>query len=135
MNQIKVLVIGMVDSIHLARWLSQFSEMPLTFVVFPSNKFIKIHSGLNMLTKSSSMASYEIVKFSKLNSLTGYLDFLVSQIFSNLFISLKRKSRLKKLIEGNDFDYIHAIEIQSAGYLVDSLPLSTIRNSKFILNN
>lgn len=135
MNQIKVLIIGMVDSIHLARWLSQFSEVPVTFVVFPSNKFKKIHSRLNMLTKSSSMASYEIVKFSKLNFLTGYLDFLVSQIFSNLFISLKRKNRLKKLIEGNDFDYIHALEIQSAGYLVDSLPLSTIRNSKFILTN
>ena len=71
MNQIKVLVIGMVDSIHLARWLSQFSEVPLTFVVFPSNKFRKIHSRLNMLTKSSSMASYELVKFSKLNFLTG----------------------------------------------------------------
>jgi len=135
MNQIKVLVIGMVDSIHLARWLSQFSELPLTFVIFPSNKFRKIHLNLNKLTKSSSMASYEIVTISKLNYLNGYLDFFVSQILSNLFSSLDRKSRLKKLIDGNKFDYIHAIEIQSAGYLVDSLPLSTIRNSKFILTN
>jgi glycosyltransferase involved in cell wall biosynthesis len=135
MNQTKVLVVGMVDSIHLARWLSQFSELPLTFVVFPSNKFRKIHLNLIKLTKSSSMASYEIVTISKLNYLNGYLDFFVSQILSNLFSSLDRKSRLKKLIDGNKFDYIHAIEIQSAGYLVDSLPLSAIQHSKFILTN
>ena len=40
MERRKILIIGMFDSIHLARWLSQFENEKIDFVLFPSKKFI-----------------------------------------------------------------------------------------------
>jgi hypothetical protein len=39
MERRKILVIGMFDSIHLARWLFQFENETIDFVLFPSKKF------------------------------------------------------------------------------------------------
>lgn len=54
----KVLVIGMADSIHLARWLKQFVEEDIDFYIFPSKKYRFKNQELRELLHSSRIAKY-----------------------------------------------------------------------------
>jgi hypothetical protein len=63
--QIKLaLVICLIDSIRFARWLEQFSEQEIDFLLFPSAPNRRIHPQLKALLERNSTANYEI-------SLTG----------------------------------------------------------------
>jgi hypothetical protein len=46
MERKKILIIGMFDSIHLARWLKQFEYENVDFTLFPSKKFKRINPEL-----------------------------------------------------------------------------------------
>jgi len=40
----KILIIGMADSVHLGRWISQFVDQPIDFTLFPSSPHRHVHS-------------------------------------------------------------------------------------------
>jgi hypothetical protein len=129
----KVLVIGMLDSVHLYRWLSQFTDQDVELTIFPSTKFRSIHPQLITLVKNNK--NY---KFSRNHFIDqfGYIEFALNKFVSKVFKRLSSKVRLRKLISKNTFDYIHAIEIQGAGYLlVDALSTVSLERSKIIITN
>ena len=127
-----VLVIGMLDSIHLSRWLEQFNNDDINFYLFPSKKYRKLNQNLIRIAVNSTKAQY--VHHGNLGKYkySGYVDFIKFEILK--FGSLRRKS-LEKLLKNKSFDYIHAIEIQGAGYLLGSVEKIHWKKAKTILTN
>jgi len=121
----RILVIGMLDSIHLARWISQFSDLNQEIVLFPSSHFRKVHSKLVQIQSDK----IKVFGFSLFGRLLGYLDSLVTFRFLNQNLSFRvRRTILKLVIRVFRPETIHAIEIQHAGYLVsDIMGLATRR--------
>ena len=94
----KILIIGMVDSIHLSRWLEQFTETNLTFFIYPSRKFRYVNSELNKLIKSESTAKFKIITIYNGKFLTGYFDYLYFEILSKLITKIKRINKLVRIL-------------------------------------
>ena len=118
MKKKKVLVIGMFDSIHLARWVRQFEDANVEILLFPSTHFKNIHTNLVSLRNSKT----RIVGFALFRNFLGYVDTIACLRFLGSAISEKtRRCYLRFVIHINQPVVIHAIEIQHAGYLVSSL--------------
>ena len=120
----------MIDSIHTARWLEQFVKQDIDFTLLPSKKFRKVHPRILALIKDSQNATFLCI--GKLPfGLTGYVDYArYCGPFANMSA---RKRKLQKLLKKSRFDYVHALEIQGAGYLL--LDLDTSCSNKTILSN
>ena len=129
----KILIVCMFDSIHVGRWLSQFTDQDVEFVLFPSKKFKKIHPRLRLLTRSHSLASFKVAHPIKHLGIIGYIDFAIFEQISRLFQGSLRVRYLRNILRKNKFDYVHSLEIQGAGYLCDEA--ITDKNFKFILTN
>jgi len=130
----RVLIVGMLDSIHLARWISQFSGTDIAISVFPSSRFRKVHPKLLHLANDLSVSIVSSLP-KKLYPLMGYLDYF---LYESIFKALIRTSRVKKLktiINDASFNYVHLIEVQHAGYLFLDLKLDKISRRKIILTN
>lgn len=127
-----ILVIGMLDSIHLSRWLEQFNNDDINFYLFPSKKYRKLNQNLIRIAVNSSKAQYIYHGNLSKYKYSGYVDFIKFEILK--FGSLRRKS-LEKLLKNKSFDYIHAIEFQSAGYLLGSVDKTHWKEAKTILTN
>jgi hypothetical protein len=123
----------MFDSIHAGRWLSQFTDQEIDFILFPSKKFRKIHPKLVGLLKNKDGASFKIAHLSKMPSILGYLDFLFIIQVSRILQRNIRVSYLRRILKANEFDFVHALEIQGAGYLCDEA-IQT-KKFRFILTN
>ena len=121
MERRKILIIGMFDSIHLARWLSQFENEKIDFVLFPSKKFKYVNYDLLKLVTSQKIASYRFAKPYFVFKYIGFMDYFLVSIFKLLKLNLKLLF-LRRITHKNIFDYIHAIELQGAAYLYDLLP-------------
>jgi len=52
----KVLVACMLDSIHAARWLTQFTDQKIDFLLFPSSPHRRGHPELERLLAGSKIA-------------------------------------------------------------------------------
>jgi hypothetical protein len=48
----KILVVGMLDSIHLARWLSQFKNLEIQITIFPSSRFRRLHRDIEIMLQN-----------------------------------------------------------------------------------
>lgn len=134
MERKKILIIGMFDSIHLARWLKQFEYEKVDFILFPSKKFKIINSELIKLVKSNNLAKFYLPWQYSLIAIAGYVDFFFS-VLGNLVGINSRKIRLKGILSRVNFDFVHALEIQGAGYLYSELPKNIIDRNKLILTN
>jgi hypothetical protein len=119
MNRRKVLIIGMLDSIHTFRWLSQFKELSIDFLLFPSKKHKYIHEGLLGLLNSNHEATFSLATLNFGKRLHGYFDFLLFVLGSKILRINSRVFFLNRVIEKSTFSYVHALEIQGAGYLLD----------------
>ena len=133
MTRRKVLVVCMFDSIHAGRWLSQFTDQDIDFTLFPSKKFRKIHPKLAALLKSNEGATFSIAHPIILPTILGYLDFLFFVKFPKIFKIDLRAQYLRKITTKNRYDFVHALEIQGAGYPCDEA--ITKKDFKFILTN
>jgi len=71
-----VLIIGMLDSIHLTRWLSQFEDQSIMFTIYPSTKFRSVHPDLSRLVKSNKNYRFSQKRFIKL---FGYKEFFFNK--------------------------------------------------------
>ena len=115
----KVLVVCMFDSIHAGRWLSQFTDQDIDFILFPSKKFKKIHRSLENLLENRAGSTFKIAHPIKVEKVLGYLDFFTFVLGAQIFRKNFRALFLRKTIAGSKFDFVHALEIQGAGYLCD----------------
>ena len=131
-DRTQVLLIGMLDSIHVARWLSQFKDSSIDFLIFPSKKFRKIHPELVVLSKYNN---YRIFGLARTEGISGYLDFLKYVLPAKMGFENRRLRALNKILLHRNFDFVHALELQGAGYLVDSLDVEVLRNPSLIVTN
>lgn len=124
-----VVAVGMFDSIHFARWLSQFADQGITFHLFPSSPHRKIHAELRRLVASNSSSSYYLPRF---ETLFAPLLWLVDKLLINSLRGFLLRVRLARLKP----DFIHALELQNAGYIVlAALKFHQLDGSKVIVTN
>jgi hypothetical protein len=122
-----VLVIGMADSIHVARWLKQFVNENIDFFLVPSRKFRNMNWELEALFQSKSIARYTFIAPLKVNFLQGYLDFLKHELLAKIFKRLTRSNNLIKLIlftlsiKKADIAFMNAISIFTENSCVNTL--------------
>jgi len=106
----RVLAIGMFDSVHFARWLAQFQDQPIEFLLFPSSPHRRLHKKLSNLLVGNSSAKYSLARFTRF---TG----LLLWIFDKLFDNKLRGSLVRRIVRKFKPQYVHALELQNAGYV------------------
>ena len=128
-KRIKILVVGMADSVHLARWLSQFVNQPIDVILFPSSPHRRIHPLLKGLMHSASNQMTVTLKPATMRWLA--LPFSLLDI---PFRNALRSRLLRNLINETSFDLVHVLEIQHAGYLLLGTKLTTTLPKVFVTN-
>lgn len=106
----KVLIVGMLDSIHLARWLEQFKDENIHFFLFPSSPMRKIHPRIESLITSNQRAIFDV---SKLSVVLAPATWLIDKVLRDSL----RASWLRILVSRFQPSVVHCIELQNAGYL------------------
>jgi len=115
-DKTKVLVICMLDSVHSARWLSNFTNENIEFVLFPSTPNRKVHKLTENLIQNSdkTKAKYSINKKISIFSIPIWvIGYLTRLTFPALLI--------KKIVNQKNIQIIHAMELNHAGYLVNKV--------------
>lgn len=135
MKRRSVLVIGMLDSIHLARWLEQFTTEEIDFTLYPSKLFHRIHPKLISLLKNNQTPARFTLAPTKFYHYGGYVDYFVNEVPRFFRQHNSRSRKLAKLLKRSQFHYIHAIEFQGAGYLLCDINSKLFKSSKIILTN
>jgi hypothetical protein len=119
----------MLDSIHSARWLGQFSDQGIDFRLFPSSPNRRIHPQLKDLIEFNTAASYKIVPMGRWFGLPLW----VLDKFSNNFF---RGSLLKMTLKQYNPGILHALELQNAGYICRrAMANGKPKNLRFIATN
>ena len=106
----RVLIVGMLDSIHVVNWLRHHTDTQIDILLFPSSPMRRMHPQLTEVIQSSQAARIRVVPCSNMFSLPLWL---ADQICGNLF----RASLLGIAIRLFRPQIVHAIELQNAGYL------------------
>jgi glycosyltransferase involved in cell wall biosynthesis len=123
----------MFDSIHSAHWIERFVDSDVVIELYPSKKFRHLHPKIvNLLNESSNIKLSIKNRFIPLG-LLGYFDFLLNEIFRKLGYSKNRLKRLQHHLNRSSIHFVHALEIQGAGYLTAKLSLSP--DSQLIVTN
>ena len=123
----RILVICMFDSIHSARWLSQFQDQDIEFLLFPSSPHRRIHKNLKSLVAGISAASYKLFPLSRVFGLPLWI---ADKLVDNWF----RSSLVKRAIKTFKPDFVHAMELQNAGYIA-AKAMTSKSDSKLIATN
>lgn len=106
----RILVICMYDSIHSARWLSQFQDQDIEFLLFPSSPHRRVHKNLKALVSGSTKATYKLFPLSKLFGLPLWI--------ADKFVdNWCRSTLVKSAIRSFKPQLVHAMELQNAGYI------------------
>ena len=124
-----VLIVGMLDSIHLARWLEQFSQDDIDFILFPSTPHRRIHGQIKSLINTNGRATYKIV--------LGMRMFALPLAVADLFLDNRIRGKILQLLVDKShfkFDVIHSHETQHAGYLADLAIRKSSKQPKHILS-
>ena len=95
-----ILVVGMIDSIHLYRWIVQFENEDFSITVFPSRRFRKINQGILELSEKGFLNVISSQKGYK-KKYSGYLDFITSSILGKFINYFSREAKLERIIDSN----------------------------------
>ena len=124
----------MLDSVHLARWTSQFADTETDITVFPSRRFRKVHPHLLRQVDEGSVSIIGALP-NILQPLIGYFDFLLYETKFSSFFGFSRVNKLKDTLSKVSYEIVHLIEFQHAGYLYVGLKLEHKPKWKTILTN
>ena len=133
MAKIKILIVGMCDSIHIARWISNLKMTDWDVRVFSSSNNPLFHPDLNSTIVYSTAkfrnrfqkkgsSGFGVMSDALFKFLTGsnviarMIRLAIKLIFPSKRMSITR--RLEKVIQSFNPDIIHSMETQEAGYLV-----------------
>jgi len=125
----RILIVGMADSVHLARWLSQFVDQYIDFTLFPSSPHRRIHPKIKEIIASPSNQMTVTIQPSSMRWLA-----LPLSAFDIPFNNFFRSKLLRRLILNEKFDLIHVLELQHAGYLLLETKLAPNLPKVFITN-
>jgi glycosyltransferase involved in cell wall biosynthesis len=112
MQRKTVVLVCMVDSIHVARWIAQFDPTEVKFILFPSGPNRRVHPKILELIAKGKEHDNQI----EIDPFGGKLSlplWALDKFFSDRIRGLLLRSLLKKASP----DYIHALEFQHAGYV------------------
>jgi glycosyltransferase involved in cell wall biosynthesis len=129
----RVLLVCMFDSIHSAHWIERFVDSDVVIELYPSKKFRQLHPKIVKLLSESS--NIKLATRSRLIplGLLGYFDFLLNVVFQKSGCTKNRLKWLQRHLNKSSFHFVHALEIQGAGYLTAQLALSS--DSQLIVTN
>ena len=106
-----IIVVGMLDSIHVARWMNSVKDLPYRFILFPSSPHRRVHPSLRKLVGSKSNTSViELSVFLRALALPLW-------ILDRLMANRMRSWLLHRSILKSSASIVHAIELQNAGYV------------------
>ena len=120
----------MVDSIHVARWIAQFDPTEVKFILFPSGPNRRVHPKiLEMIAKGKKFDNQiKIVPFGgKLSLPLWALD----RFFNDRIRGLLLRRILKMTLP----DFVHALELQHAGYVTMRALADKSISTPFIATN
>jgi len=127
----KILLIGMVDSIHTANWIERIVDIDCEIHIYPSRTHRRIHPQLQKLIKDNKnlrlMYNFPIYR------LAPYFDFLTRKI--NFATFSLTHWLLKSAIKTKSYSHIHCLEIQHAGYLLLEIKSDSLSNVQIICTN
>ena len=124
----KILIVAMADSIHTARWLSQFRDEDIEFILFPSTPHRHIHPKIKEMMKHNHIMKLRIPRPMFRGALPiGLLDMLLGNAI--------RARILRRVALFERPEFIHAMEFQHGAYLVADAIRNIQRNSHFIATN
>ena len=106
----KVLVVCMLDAVHAGRWLEQFVDEEIDFVLFPSSPNRRIHPKIRNLLESEQQAKFRLAP---LVGSFGLFLWALDRIFQNK----ARGSILRILTSRWRPDFVHVLELTNAGYV------------------
>jgi len=111
----------MSESIHVARWISQFSNQGWELYIFSSTDNLQIHPDFKNLTIYKSFYSYQknVDKSVKIKGIPVIFNLFVriGNKFLNALFPDYHKNQLSRIITGLKPDIIHSMEFQAGGYL------------------
>jgi len=113
----------MFDSIHTAHWIERFKGSEVHFRLIPSKIHKRIHPKIIQLVKENQNVNLSTPLWKFSYAVHGYLDYSLDKLLLKLFGYNYRLALLRKIVLLEKFDFIHALEIQGAGYLCDELTI------------
>lgn len=126
MSRKKVVLVCMVDSIHVARWIAQFDASEVQFILFPSSPNRLVHSKIKKLMVENGNIS--VAPFGgKLSIPLWGLDLLFSDYVRGLL--------LRRVIKRSSPDFVHALELQHGGYITIRALEDSSLTTTFIATN
>jgi glycosyltransferase involved in cell wall biosynthesis len=126
MSRKRVVLVCMVDSIHVARWIAQFEPSEVEFTLFPSTPNRRVHSMIKeMITKNGNI---RIVPFGgKLSIPLWGMDLVFADYVRGLL--------LRRVLKQEKPDFVHALELQHGGYITNRALEDTSLKTPFIATN
>jgi hypothetical protein len=117
----KILFIGMSNSVHVARWLSQIEEQNWDVYLFPVEDWSEPHyeiRNLSVYATSIFRAAFvdKSVRYIRWSSLSFYMDAFFRRLTKQNTNKYKERA-LIHVIQSIKPDIIHSLEFQHAGYL------------------
>lgn len=106
----RVLIVGMLDSVHLGRWLGNFRHSNLEFYLFPSSPHRAIHDLIRTLLHSGGPAKFFAHP-------SGRYLALVWWLIDTILGDRLRGYLLKRYIDRLNPQIVHVLEFQHAGYI------------------
>lgn len=124
----RVVVVCMLDSIHTARWLHQFRDEEIEFVLMPSSPHRRLRPELKALIDGGGKARFRLVRASGISLFLWLVDRVLSDLVRGLW--------LRSVIAREQPEVLHALELQNAGYMcLRALSNPSFRKPKLIATN
>jgi glycosyltransferase involved in cell wall biosynthesis len=115
-RRISVLMIAMPNSVHTARWINQFRDTPLDITIIPSAISSVLHPSIRDLLVSDGPLRLKILEnFQRFEQVVGMVDHVSFGIVRGMQLNSWLKHRQ------GDFDVVHALELQHAGYILSRI--------------
>jgi len=130
MQRKTIVLVCMVDSIHVARWIAQFDPKEVKFILFPSGPNRRVHPKIIEMIANGRQFDNQVtlVPFGGKGSLVLWA---LDRVFSDYI----RGWLLRQILRRVNPNYVHALEFQHAGYLTSrALEDKTLKTS-FIATN
>jgi glycosyltransferase involved in cell wall biosynthesis len=126
MSRKRVVLVCMVDSIHVARWIAQFEPSEVEFTLFPSTPNRRVHSMIkDMMAKNGNI---KMVPFGgKLSIPLWGMDLFFSDYVRGLL--------LRRVLKREQPDFVHALELQHGGYIASRALEDASIKTAFIATN
>lgn len=130
-NRKTIVIVGMLNSVHLARWVTQFAAEPIDFVLVPSTPTSSIHPLIRRArdARATNGASFELATTFLLHSKAIW-------VLDKVLSAGIRGRILARILSSVEANFVHILEFQHAGYLyLDSLKRYSKSHAEVIVTN